>query len=578
MRKRINANREVDEQLRIKLAQERLFTRQLSKVLDTIGRVANAEYKKHGTVKNAAATIDKRIDKLLKKHYRRTIITFAGRSEAGETKRQSRFQHIADDYVARAGGDKIKQISDATRARINRVIAKGVENGDGEAVIARAIESATGGLIGRKRAAIIARTEVNAAANFANAAIDRENRGELVTGRVKRWVSTNDARTRSHHRRMNGEQVPVDDSFQVHYKGNTYSMQHPGDSNGGAGNVINCRCTVIYIDEETDVVHNGKRSRGPIPVNLTRAPRGASDLEVDLTLKSFRPDLPAPFVSMLENSTPVAAIEFHGKRGGVFWPLLGKISMPHLPHSSLGAKFLEVMRVYMHERIHALDFIRNALGEFTTHSVANTTAMLRDFKKFYSVTAIDNRRKAALIEARDELAGSLSPTGVLIPASKIADDLKGTGITVKDLLIMMPDIKKVDRVRRRYLLRNASINIKHRNWDSLDTALSSYSQNDFAWFSASDYMMAITRTRVGQGHSKAYFGKGRVVNKTGYKRRHASEAFAEFGTLVGGRNHKSWTRLIKHFAPESTAGFVKLVKVLGKGKRTTPVTAAELGE
>ena len=27
-------------------------------------------------------------------------------------------------------------------------------------------------------------------------------------------------------------------------------MQYPGDSRGGAKNVVNCRCVVLYVDEE----------------------------------------------------------------------------------------------------------------------------------------------------------------------------------------------------------------------------------------------------------------------------------------------------------------------------------------
>ena len=579
MRKRINANREIEEQNRIKTGQERLFIKQLARVFDTIDRVAEAEYKKNGSVRRTIASIEGRVEKLLKQHYRRTIITFAGRSEKGETKRQSRFQHITDDYVARQGGEKITQISQTTKNRINKVVARGIADGDGADAIARNIGKATGGAIGRKRAATIAKTEVNAAANFANEAIDRENRGEFVDDRVKRWVSTGDPRTRLHHRAMNGKQVPVDDAFKVRYKGNTYSMQRPGDSAGGAGNVINCRCTLIYIDAETDVIHNGKPSKGTKPIDLSIWPKGASDTEVALTLRSFRDNLPEEMVEMLKNSRVVATIEFNGKRGGVFYPGANKITLQYAPGTTTGKQLLEDIRVYMHERMHALDYLEAQMSvRIEAHSFSNVFNMKKDLDKFYTPAAIEKAAIDAAEEVRKAVGGTFGPQGVPIATADIANDLKGTGLTVKNLLSMLPDARKLELPRRRSVLRLASIHIKHRNWNALDEVFESYNTMDTGWWSMSDYMMAITRGKVGRGHTLPYFNKGPMLNKTRYKRRHATESFAEYGTLRGGINHQAWTRLMHHFAPETTAGFDRLVKVLAKGKRTTAVTPAELGE
>ena len=48
----------------------------------------------------------------------------------------------------------------------------------------------------------------------------------------KRWVSTNDDRTRSHHSAMNGVEVDLEADFEVPYKGVTYKMKHAGDPRG----------------------------------------------------------------------------------------------------------------------------------------------------------------------------------------------------------------------------------------------------------------------------------------------------------------------------------------------------------
>ena len=65
----------------------------------------------------------------------------------------------------------------------------------------------------------------------------------------KKWVSVSDDRTRSAHAEIQGQTRNMDEDFDV---GGT-KMKHPGDPRGGAANVINCRCVVVYADER-DIV------------------------------------------------------------------------------------------------------------------------------------------------------------------------------------------------------------------------------------------------------------------------------------------------------------------------------------
>lgn len=60
-------------------------------------------------------------------------------------------------------------------------------------------------------------------------------------------MATLDARTRSAHASMNGVQVSMDEPFRMP---NGTEMQYVGDSSGGASNVINCRCAIIYVDAD----------------------------------------------------------------------------------------------------------------------------------------------------------------------------------------------------------------------------------------------------------------------------------------------------------------------------------------
>jgi uncharacterized protein with gpF-like domain len=62
---------------------------------------------------------------------------------------------------------------------------------------------------------------------------------------LKKWVATNDARTRSAHSSANGQVVDMSEDFMI----GGVPMGYAGDSKGGAKNVINCRCVIIYADE-----------------------------------------------------------------------------------------------------------------------------------------------------------------------------------------------------------------------------------------------------------------------------------------------------------------------------------------
>lgn len=95
------------------------------------------------------------------------------------------------------------------------------------------------------RARVIARTEVtramNAGVQGAGAEMSR------VTGRIlnKTWHAHNDDRTRTDHRLVDGQTVPFHQMFQV----GAWNMRFPGDPDGPADEVINCRCHMTVGNE-----------------------------------------------------------------------------------------------------------------------------------------------------------------------------------------------------------------------------------------------------------------------------------------------------------------------------------------
>ena len=61
---------------------------------------------------------------------------------------------------------------------------------------------------------------------------------EIGADVVKQWDSTMDKKTRSAHQKVDGEVRELDEPF-------SNGLMFPGDPNGGAGEVVNCRCALL---------------------------------------------------------------------------------------------------------------------------------------------------------------------------------------------------------------------------------------------------------------------------------------------------------------------------------------------
>ena len=98
----------------------------------------------------------------------------------------------------------------------------------------------------RWQAQRIARTESTAASNYAAIQVGEVSGFEMV----KEWISTIDKRTRTKpedsfdHLEMDGKQVGLKEQFVLVGKTETDRLYYPGDPQGSASDVINCRCAV----------------------------------------------------------------------------------------------------------------------------------------------------------------------------------------------------------------------------------------------------------------------------------------------------------------------------------------------
>lgn len=141
-------------------------------------------------------------------------------------------------FIRIYSGDKITQITQTTLDDVQRVISQGFEDGLTERELASQIRSyaITKSL---SRAQTIARTETHQASSFVT---DQMVRASGISF-LREWVSSKGERTRQAHRKADGQQVGMDEPFNVGGE----LLMYPGDPDGSAHNVINCRCQVVYV-------------------------------------------------------------------------------------------------------------------------------------------------------------------------------------------------------------------------------------------------------------------------------------------------------------------------------------------
>jgi uncharacterized protein with gpF-like domain len=173
---------------------------------------------------------------------------------------------IVIKMLLEGGLDKLTGgITTTTKDDMRKILTKGMQEGWGITQMMNELEKLG---INAYRAELIARTETTRAANQ-GALLGAVSTG-LMT--VKEWISINDDRTRRiprdkfDHLHMDGKQVPTDSPFTVPGMGSIDIMEYPGDPNGSAGNVCNCRCTVgfeVVRDSQDRPVEINGGLRGP---------------------------------------------------------------------------------------------------------------------------------------------------------------------------------------------------------------------------------------------------------------------------------------------------------------------------
>lgn len=251
---RVNARKEARQQLVIRNNLEKRFYKRLNTLFRKFVNVQLYLYKEFGIYDAdiAAQALNEDFIPLILSHYRRVFQAIYKNNEDKYVNnkkadtfvfgRSQDFEGVVEEYFA-SRQLILAGISNRMATRISNLIESGRADGLTLPQIAKQVQTKFLA-ISRSRAALIARTETHNAASYSNHSYHLTVEANLGINMVKKWVATNDARTRQAHSIANGQTVNMNEDFIV--GGN--KMGYAGDSKGGARNVINCRCVIIYTD------------------------------------------------------------------------------------------------------------------------------------------------------------------------------------------------------------------------------------------------------------------------------------------------------------------------------------------
>ena len=136
--------------------------------------------------------------------------------------------------------DKVTKVNNYTKQLIKDAITDGLEKNLTKEQIARNIKKITNGQIAKMRALRIARTETTLVNSLSTTALS----SGIQFKQQKKWLPRLDGREREWHGAMNSKNpIPKEQFFDVGGE----RMEYPGDQRASAANVVNCRCSIVYI-------------------------------------------------------------------------------------------------------------------------------------------------------------------------------------------------------------------------------------------------------------------------------------------------------------------------------------------
>ena len=133
-------------------------------------------------------------------------------------------------------------LTDSIGDALRETLREAIRNGESIEQMTERIQKVFQGTVrgDAPRARIIARTEATGIVNGGQRLAYQQN-ADIVEG--VEWLSSKDARVRPSHQAADGQQVLLNKPFTV----GGALLRFPGDPQGPAREVVNCRCTILSI-------------------------------------------------------------------------------------------------------------------------------------------------------------------------------------------------------------------------------------------------------------------------------------------------------------------------------------------
>lgn len=197
----------------------------------------------------------KEMERLLEALYKRVIPDFTGfgleekRYNISLEYKIGLFETLIGFWISRNALDQATLISETSRDKIVDLLSITASEGLGASAIASRIRDIAS--LTPSRAKTIAITEVHNSASFASFESTKQFMNDFDVVMLKKWSPVVDERTRINHAEMSRvEPISIDKKFIVGGK----EMVRPADPNGGAENVIRCRCALLFAESKEEFV------------------------------------------------------------------------------------------------------------------------------------------------------------------------------------------------------------------------------------------------------------------------------------------------------------------------------------
>jgi len=189
-----------------------------------------------GNIEALAATINVGYDSMLKVPFN---LPDTDKIEAIKLRNAEKRKAALEDRQV----ETFVRINETTANNILTTIDVGIEQGKTIQEIIRDVATQMTDVdVVKGRAETIARTETLTASSLGQAAAMKDA-AEVIPNLKKIWLNAGDDRVRDTHERLQGEAISHKDKF-------SNGLEFPRDPGGEAAEVINCRCTMIFLTAE----------------------------------------------------------------------------------------------------------------------------------------------------------------------------------------------------------------------------------------------------------------------------------------------------------------------------------------